>query len=277
MGDSPKPSPTTAAVAAVQSGQSAAIQSDLVPPKDSSGEANPDQKLQFLYKALDDNQGVIRLLDAKAAFAIALLSAMTGKVLADLPFYFPLSGQPVWRKLLLFSFWGFGLVTGFIVFRVIFPVTNPTKNVRLSSGDCKPQFFLWRFEPKSWLRIWSRAPRYSTLALKQEAFLGDMEKATTGSLITCLTGEVMKVSYIRQIKADRLRAAGYLLFVSSILFILLVTAQSLAPQIAAPQKVTVEGTVEIHEKEREHSAPIQAQPTSSPSPTIHHQPSKPAK
>ena len=134
MGDSPKPSPATPAVAAVQSGQPTAIQSDPVPPKDSSAEANPDQKLQFLYKALDDNQGVIRLLDAKAAFAIALLSAMTGKVLADLPFYFPLSGQPVSRKSFLFGFWSFGLLTGFIVFRVIFPVTNPTRNVRLSSG-----------------------------------------------------------------------------------------------------------------------------------------------
>src|SRR6266481_3758102 len=121
MGDSPKPSPATEAVAAVQYGQSAAIQSDLVPPKDSSGEANQDQKLQFLYKALDDNQGVIRLLDAKAAFAIALLSAMTGKVLADLPFYFPLASQPVWRKGLLFGFWILGLLTGFVVFRVIFP------------------------------------------------------------------------------------------------------------------------------------------------------------
>jgi hypothetical protein len=260
MGVPPDAVRPTVAVTDAKPKQSPATQPDCVALGAPSTKADPDQKLQFLYKALDDNQGVIRLLDAKAAFAIALLSAMTGKVLADLPFYFPLAGQQLWRKSLLFGFWGFGLMSGFIVFRVIFPVTNPTKNVKMTSGDCKPQFFLWHFEPKSWMRIWSRAPRFSTLALKQETFLEEMKEATTDSLLVCLTGEVMKVSYIRQIKTDRLRAVGYFLFISSVLFVLLITAQSLAPKMSSPQKVQVEGAVEIHDKANDQSSPVGNQP-----------------
>jgi hypothetical protein len=36
-------------------------------------ELDTDQQLGFLYKALDDNQSLIRFLDAKAAFGVALL------------------------------------------------------------------------------------------------------------------------------------------------------------------------------------------------------------
>src|SRR6266481_2245975 len=121
MGDPTEPvRPPALPLSAGKPDGSASVQSDPMAPK-SSSDASADQKLQFLYKALDDNQGVIRFLDAKAAFAVALLSAMTGKVLADLPFYFPLASQPVWRKGLLFGFWILGLLTGFVVFRVIFP------------------------------------------------------------------------------------------------------------------------------------------------------------
>jgi hypothetical protein len=40
-----------------------------------------DQQLTFLYKVLDDNQNLIRFIDAKTAFAVALLSVMLGKIL----------------------------------------------------------------------------------------------------------------------------------------------------------------------------------------------------
>src|SRR6266850_2030927 len=172
---------------------------DQVGADTAKSDGSTEQKLQFLYKALDDSQSVIRFLDAKAAFAVALLSAMTGKVLSDLPFYFPLVGQPVWRKALLFCFWAAVALSGFVVFRVIFPVTNPAANVNLIPTHCTPQFFVWELKPKSWQRIFSRAPRFSRLALGQEAFLQDIKDGTPDSLLRCVAGEVLKVSYIRQI------------------------------------------------------------------------------
>jgi hypothetical protein len=194
--------------------------------------APKDQQIQFLYKVLDDNQGIIRFLDAKAAFAIALLSAMMGKILADLADYFPLSGHSPSVTLLLILFWSFALLCAFIVFRVIFPVTNPAENVRLA-GDHNPQFFLWEMQPKSWVRIFSTSPRFSRLALEQESFIKDISFGSSQSLIACLSGEALKVSYIRQIKADRLRALGCFLPLCSLLFILLVAAQNLTPKIPA--------------------------------------------
>lgn len=226
----------------------------------------PDKKLQFLYKILDDNQGVIRLLDAKAAFAVALLSAMMGKILADLPSYFPFLAQPWWRKTLFVSFWAVALTGGLVVFKVIFPVHNPADNVRLIARDCRPQFFLSGLEPKRWLRFLLRSPRFSVLAVPQEAFLGDVKNATFDSLIECMTGEVLKVSYIRQIKADRLRALGYLLFACSLLFVILVMAQSLSPKIAGPEKVQIEGEVEIRQNGKDVSSPTPATSAKSPEP-----------
>jgi hypothetical protein len=224
----------------------------------------PDKKLNFLYKILDDNQGVIRLLDAKAAFGVALLSAMMGKILADLPSYFPFLVQPWWRKVLFVSFWSLALTGGLVVFKVIFPVHNPADNVRLTARECKPPFFLSGLNPKRWLRFLFRSPRFSMLALPQEVFLGDVKNATFDSLIECMTGEVLKVSYIRQIKADRLRALGYLLFACSLLFVVLVMAQSLSPKIAGPDKVQIEGVVEIRQNGKEASSSTPATPDKSP-------------
>lgn len=94
----------------------------------------------------------------------------------------------------------------------------------------------------------STAPRFSTLKLGQGKFVDELNSATGDSLLNSLTGEVLKVSYIRQIKADRLGALAWLLFAASALFIMLVTAQSLAPKISGPQKVQIEGTVDVHDK-----------------------------
>lgn len=207
-----------------------------------------DAKLQFLYKALDDNQGVIRFLDAKAAFAVALLSAMAGKVLTDLPSYFPLSGQRAWLLTLLLCFWTLAALSGFLVFRVVFPVTNPAANLNLSQVSAKVEFFLWELKPRSWVRTFSRRPRFSKLAITQEQLLYQLKNATHESLLSCMTAEVMKVSYIRQIKADRLGALAWLLLFASISFVAVVTAESSVPKTPVPQAVRVEGTVEVHDK-----------------------------
>jgi hypothetical protein len=270
MIDSPETANQTPGISEVNSGQSVGT-SGPVPGVMTASIITPDQKLQFLYKVIDDTQGITRFLDAKAAFAVALLSAMTGKVLSDLPYYFPLGSQPLWRKAILYLFWTLALMTGFVVFRAIFPVSNPRKNINAIPDECKPQFFVWRFDPKSWMRIWSSAPQFSTMALSQREFVNDIESATTGGLVTSLAAEVLKVSYIRQIKADRLRTAGILLFVSSILFVLLIVAQSLDPRIADPAKIKVEGTVEIHDKaededSRSHNEPSAITPSTTPGP-----------
>ena len=204
--------------------------------------APKDQQIQFLYKVLDDSQSLIRFLDAKAAFAIALLSAMMGKVLNDIADYFPLAIHPPWFRLIFILFSTFAFLCAFIVFRVIFPVTNPAKNVKLN-GNHKPQFFVWEMQPKSWVRIFSTSPRFSRLALEQESLIKDINCGSSQSLIACLSGEALKVSYIRQIKADRLRALGCFLPLCSLLFILLVAAQNVTPK--TPVSKSAAPTVDV--------------------------------
>lgn len=219
-----------------------------------------EQKIGFLYKALDDNQGIIRLLDAKAAFAVIVLSAMIGRVLGDLSRFLPHAPGPLWPKV------GFGLfgisvvLAGLLVFKLIFPVTNPSENVRLMNAGAKPLFFIWGLVPRSWWRFWSRSPRFSVLALEQEVYLRDLDTATEGSLLTVLSGEVLKVSYIRQVKADRLRALGWLLVVSAVLFMILMAAEQTVPATPDAQKIRIEGPVEIQNKSAAPAPPPQASP-----------------
>ena len=193
-----------------------------------------------------------------------------------MPSYFPVTIQPWWRKFLFIGFWAVALTGGLVVFKVIFPVHNPADNVRLMVGECKPPFFISGLNPKRWLRFFLRSPRFSRLALPQELLLGDIKDATFDSLIACMTAEVLKVSYIRQIKADRLRALGYLLFTCTVLFVALVMAQNLSPRIAGPEKVQIEGVVEIRQSEKESKPQIVTPISKTPEAARPTQPSPPS-
>src|SRR6267154_2938661 len=126
--------------------------------------ADFDKQLEFLYKAHEDNQNLIRFLDAKAAFAVAILAAMVNKVLSGVGLYFPWSGQPLWRQLLVLGFGCTALLASLLVVLILFPITNPALNVRLVPTTNEPTFFLTQFNPKRWLRFFSRSSKFSRLA-----------------------------------------------------------------------------------------------------------------
>ncbi len=205
--------------------------------------ADFDKRLELLYKIHEDNQNLIRFLDAKAAFAVAILAAMVNKVLSSLGFYFPWGAQPHWRQILVLGFGLTALIATVLVVLILFPIINPGLNVRLISASSGPTFFLTRLEPKSWLRVFFRSPKFSRLAQEHSEFLNQVTGASNAALLQAISGEVLKVSYIRQIKTDRLRAVAIALTGCATFFVLLVGTDAIFPQPNKPALVQIQGPV----------------------------------
>lgn len=202
------------------------------------------QQLTFLYKALDDNQNLIKFLDAKAAFAVALLSAMIGKILSDFGAYFPWNGQSHYRQLLVLGFAVSAIIAVVLVGLIVFPTINPALNTSLlpPSG---PLFFITQFDPKKWRRIFSRSPKCSRLAQTHSDYLTQITAADNELLLQIVSGEVLKVSYIRQIKADRFKALAISLVICSILFSLLLVSDATVAKPIKPMLVHVDNPVRV--------------------------------
>src|SRR6266403_1415594 len=208
--------------------------------------ADFDKQLEFLYKAHEDNQNLIRFLDAKAAFAVAILAAMVNKVLSGVGLYFPWGAQPHWRQILVLGFGLTALIASTLVVLILFPITNPALNVRLIAATNGPTFFLTQLNPRRWLRIFSRSPNYSRLAQEHSDYLNQVTAVSNAVLLQSLSGEVLKVSYIRQIKTDRLRAVTIVLASCAICFVLLMGTDAILPQPNKPTLVQVQGPVTLN-------------------------------
>jgi hypothetical protein len=207
-------------------------------------ECDEGRQFEFLYKALEDSQSTIRHLDVKAAFGIALLSAMIEKTLTGLGAYIPWHGQLVWREGLFVAFLICSILSITVVARIIFPVNNPAQNVSVSAPTAL-SFYIHNFHPRRWLRFFSTKPSFSKLSLGESELASAVQAASTDALLIVLTAEVLKVSYIRQIKMDRLKAFGWLLAASAALFAGLMVANAVSPQQPAVLPVVLQPPITI--------------------------------
>jgi len=187
-----------------------------------------DKQLDYLYKALDDAQSIVRHLDVKAGFGVAVLSAMIDKVLTNLGRFIPWTDQPFWVELLFGAFAISALASIIIAFRVVFPTSNPSRNVTLDQPKTMT-FYVAELNPRRWLRFISSSPRFSTLEVTQSEFVAETERATSEVILGTLSAEVLKVSYIRQIKYERLKALAAMLFFNLAFFVGIMIANSSKP------------------------------------------------
>jgi hypothetical protein len=143
-----------------------------------------------------------------------------------------------------FGFLGIATLAGMIVTRILFPANNPSRNVSLSQGTT-PQFFLWDLKPRSWARILSSRPRFSQLAQSHDTYLAEISAADSAALLRSVSAEVLKVSYIRQMKTDRLRALAQVLAVGVVIFVSLIVLDAMSPKAVQPVIVQVQGPVSL--------------------------------
>jgi hypothetical protein len=166
-------------------------------------ESNRTEALAFLYKIMDDTQGTIRFLDTKAAFGIAILGAIVSKLLdPDQVSAYRSHGlgvEIVWIALVLLL-----ILSAFLGFRTIFPVINPAANVSFPD-NLEPKFFISEFGRRGILRLFSSSKKFSTLKTTHTEYSAAVEGATIGELRAVAAAEVLKLSFVRQLKTDRLQ------------------------------------------------------------------------
>jgi hypothetical protein len=200
---------------------------------------------EFLYKALDDAQGTIRSLDAKAGVGIVVLGAMLGRVLErEQVVAIRAGGWIPWAVASLFAI----LVTLAVslAFRTIFPMVNPAANVSFPD-NLRPAFFVGHFSQSRIWRLFSSSPRFAKLAETHESYTSALQSASVESIERIMAAEVLKVSFIRQIKTDRLAGFAKILTATVLIFILLLWTARPNEPVAPPIRSTscTEGGISI--------------------------------
>lgn len=194
------------------------------------------QKLAFLYKIIDDNQATIRFLDTKAAFGIAVLGAMIGKVLdRDQLIGFESHGPLVLCGSIVFGL--LMILSVSLGFKTVFPTINPAQNVSFPD-DLDPKFFIFKLKPKKFWRLFSGNKKYATLETTHSGYCESLARAVPETLQSIAAAEVLKLSFIRQLKTDRLSAFSKSLVFTVVAFIIVILA---APK-AVPTNVASEAT-----------------------------------
>lgn len=112
-----------------------------------------------------------------------------------------------------------------LAFRVLFPTIDPYKNVRVPR-DLTPRFFLTELDDKSWLRFLFSSDHFSTLKQTHADYVSAIQRANSADLLSVLAAEVLKLSFIRQLKTDRLMAFARTLIVTAVLFIIFIVTTS---------------------------------------------------
>ena len=85
-----------------------------------------------------------------------------------------------------------------------------------------PRFFLTELSDKSLLRLFSSSDRYATLTETHAKYKESVLAAAPEELISVLCSEVLKLSFIRQLKTDRLIWFGAILILTVIVFLVFI-------------------------------------------------------
>jgi hypothetical protein len=190
------------------------------------------QTLTFLYKVIDDNQATIRFLDTKAAFGIAVLGAMVGKLL-DRDQLVACASHGLVVIVISAVFALLVVIAATLGYKTVFPTVNPAQNASIPD-NLEPKFFISKFSPKRFLRLFSANRRFVMLETTHAGYCAALKQATAENLESIAAAEVLKLSFIRQLKTDRLAAFATVLIPTVILFIVVILA---APKAVAEKPI----------------------------------------
>ncbi len=178
-----------------------------------SESANYETRLEFLYKAVEDTQNTIRFLDTKAAFSVTLLSGMAAVVLQSKH-----AGPGMLPVAALSLFIVFTSLTLFFCMRVIFPVLKPPSDHSLHTTRTIPKFYVSHHRSHHWLRHTLTNDAKDVLCEDRGSFTASLMGASDNDLLVAMCDELLMVSLVRQIKADRLKTVQYTLAAAIVLF-----------------------------------------------------------
>ena len=179
-----------------------------------------ENKIDFLNTAISDAQELIKFIDTKTAVIITILGAYLVSFFASLDKIIEYSsGYSNWFWFFIILF--FLLITLCIIVtaRIIKPTNNPLENVNFGNSS-KPtlKFFLTPNDySKGSFPSLTNSNKFK-LTENFETYSQTLNAAVDTDIINSLTLELFKISYIRNIKNDRLNTLLWLLLITTISF-----------------------------------------------------------
>jgi hypothetical protein len=171
-------------------------------------------KLWFLYNVVSDVQGTIRFLDTKAAFCVTLLTAMTA---ATFQFFSSHHRFAQVHLVLQGIFAALALACLSVCVRVIFPTVHLQGSFSVTGVNEPPFFLVPKRQGNSFRDTLGNQPPEG-LEATHATYLASMMAATDADLVRSMCDEVVTISFLRQVKSDRLHLAIQVLSVTVLVF-----------------------------------------------------------
>lgn len=179
-----------------------------------------ESKISFLTEAISDAQELIKFIDTKTTVVITILGAYLVSFFASVDKIIEYSSDYsscFWFFIILF----FLLISLCIIVtaRIIKPTNNPLENVNFGNiNQPTLKFFLTPNDYSKGLFPWLNNSDKFKLAENFETYSQTLNVAVDTDIINSLALELFKVSYIRNIKNDRLNILLWLLLITTISF-----------------------------------------------------------
>jgi hypothetical protein len=168
-----------------------------------------DTQIHFLHWVIEDTQDTVRFLDTKAAFCVTLLSGMVA-VSIDHPVHAPLVHHIVFPIFMVIA--ACGLLT---CLRVIFPTIRPHGS---GGPPASPKFFISAARGNQAVRHTLTNPAHNIVSESHVTYVDKVLDSDDHAIINSLAETAVTVSFIRQLKSDRLHTAMYCLVLAILLF-----------------------------------------------------------
>lgn len=177
------------------------------------------KNIEFIKSAISDTQSLINFIETKTAFLITLIGIYCATIISYLHNILAYSTKLSNLFFLVFFILVILILLCFIIIiRIISPKIHPKFNITIDKDIPKGRFFLHKNKYHSFLFPFFNSDKYKldeSLKKLSKEYLDLKEK----EIIEILTFELMKISYIRNIKHDRLQVLIRFVIVTSILFI----------------------------------------------------------
>ena len=176
-----------------------------------------NKRIEYLYNAIKETQDLIKFTESKIAFIIGLLSAYFALILLTaetiIKYYIEFS----WLLLIIYFLTLISLVICvWITIRIIFPIKDPQHTIDIIADEFpKTKFYLAPNRYKTIFYPFVNSPR-DRLTISFNNYLSQIKNMDEDELIKVLSFELMKISFIRNIKNDRLKWLVVFLVISSI-------------------------------------------------------------
>jgi hypothetical protein len=190
---------------------------------------------EFLFKSIEDAQGTIRSLDAKAGLGVVVLGAMLSEVV-DRDELVAVKGAGLISIIAFAAFAGLAIVAAALALKALFPMVNPAQNVSFDE-KLRPPFFVGKLKTSHLLRLFSSRKKFATLAETHSDYCAAVRDASSEDFEKVLAAEVLKLSFIRQLKNDRVVALGKVLTLTLVAFVVLVFVTPKPPRSPVPKEV----------------------------------------